>query len=106
MRVEFLYFEDCPSHEVALARLKKALTSVGVDSKIEIIRVQNDSQAQALSFPGSPTIRIDGQDIDPAGAGGPPSLTCRLYYKDDGSPTPLPSESLIGGAVRRVLHGE
>ena len=103
MRIEFLYWEGCPSHEEALRRLTKVLQEEGVERPVEVIRVETDEDAQRLRFPGSPTIRFDGVDIQPEGAAHMGSaLTCRTYWVN-GRPTPLPTEEMIRQALRRRL---
>jgi hypothetical protein len=57
--------------------------------------------AERLGFPGSPTIRIDGVDIDPEGAEQMgTALTCRVYRLEDGRISPLPSQKMIRRALR------
>jgi hypothetical protein len=102
VRVNFLYFEDCPSHEQALARLREVMAEEGVAGEVEVIRVETEEQARELRFAGSPTIRVDGQDIDPPGEAGY-ALTCRAYHLEDGRISPLPSRDMIRGALRSRL---
>jgi len=100
LHVSFLYFEDCPSHERALERLRQVVAEEVIAAEIEIIKVETDVQAEHLRFVGSPTILVEGQDIDPP----PPdlqfALTCRVYRREDGRISPLPPPELI----RRSLH--
>jgi hypothetical protein len=106
MVVEFLYWEDCPSHEDAYARLTAVLAEEGVPARIRRLQVSSDEQAAELRFPGSPTIKIDGRDLQPeAAAESPPALTCRLYILEDGRPSPLPSREMIRRAVRAAAGG-
>lgn len=100
LSIDFLYYEDCPSHEQALERLQQVLDQEQVQADIRITRVQTEQQAQALRFVGSPTIRINGQDIDPRHAAAQYALTCRAYRWQDGRVSPLPSP----GMIRRALH--
>ncbi len=94
--IEFLFWKDCPSHAEALERLRKVMAEVGDQSPIELIEVRADEDAERLSFPGSPTIRIDGDDVDPSGAEQMgTALTCRIYRLEDGRFSPLPSEEMI-----------
>lgn len=103
MNIEFLYFEDCPSHAAALERLRDLLGQEDLQADLRIVRVDTDEQAQSLRFPGSPTIRVDGQDIDPVGAAANPvGLSCRVYRTSDGRFTPLPPEDLLREALRRA----
>lgn len=97
--ITFLYYEDCPSHDAALERLRQVMAEEGLDTEIEIVKVETDEQAQRLHFVGSPTILIDGRDIDP-----PPdayyALTCRAFRLEDGRISPLPSPDMIRRALR------
>lgn len=101
MQIEFLYFEDCPSHEVALQRLQQVLCDAGIPDPIQIIAVETDAEAQQWQFPGSPTIRFNGQDIDPLPADTPYALACRAYRHADGGITPLPTMAEIAAALAR-----
>jgi hypothetical protein len=101
MRVSFLYYEECPSHDLALERLCEVVAEEGISREVEVINVETEDQARELRFVGSPTIRVDGQDIDP------PSdtryvLTCRAYRLEDGRISPLPSKDIIRRALRSV----
>jgi hypothetical protein len=103
VKITFLYFEDCPSHEPALARLREVMAEEGVDAPIEIIRVDTEEQAETAHFFGSPTIRVNGRDIDPP-AEERPALTCRVYELADGRISPLPSHEMIRRALRAALQ--
>lgn len=100
MEIKFLYFEECPSHEDGLARLKEVMAEEGIDHAIEIIRVETEAQAEALRFTGSPTILVNGEDIVPIAQDACYYLTCRVYWLDNGRASPLPSKDMI----RRAFH--
>jgi hypothetical protein len=94
-RVEFLWWEGCPSHGRALAELRKAMEETGLDpSTVEVRHVGTEDDAARERFAGSPTIRIDGRDVQPPPAEEPVGLTCRVYRLRDGrfSPTPDPAD--------------
>jgi len=98
--IEFLFWRDCPSHPEALERLQKVMAEMGEQSPVDFIEVLTDEDAESLGFPGSPTIRIDGQDVDPSGAEQMgTALTCRIYRLEDGRFSPLPSEEMIRHAL-------
>lgn len=105
MEIEFLYWEDCPSHPEALRRLGAVMRSLNVEAEIRRTEVATDEEAVRLSFPGSPTIRINGTDIDPAGAAVQRAgLSCRIYHDRSGRVTPLPPEHLIREALAAALE--
>ncbi len=99
MRVSFLYYEDCLSHALALERLREVMAEEGIPAEMEVIKVETEEQARELRFVGSPTILVDGQDIDPP-SDSRYALTCRSYRLADGRISPLPSKDMIRRAFR------
>jgi hypothetical protein len=100
VRVSFLYYEDCPSHDLALDRLREVMAEEGLPGgEVEVIKVETEEQARELRFIGSPTIRVDGQDIDPP-SDSHYTLTCRSYRLANGRISPLPSKDLMQRALR------
>ena len=99
MKVELLYWDGCPSHPEALELLQTVLGERGLDVTVELREVETDEEAHALRFPGSPTIRIDGRDVDAPGAEGRPALTCRIYHLADGRASPIPSREQLEEAL-------
>jgi hypothetical protein len=99
-KIEFLFWEDCPSHPQALQLLQEVMAETGVESPIEKTEILTDEDATRLQFPGSPTIRVDGVDVDPAGAAQMgTALTCRIYRLADGRFSPVPSREMIRRAL-------
>lgn len=101
LRVTFLYWEGCPSHEEALERLRQAIGQEGVQASVEVVRVDTEEEARRWKFVGSPTILVDGEDIAPH-EGLSYRLTCRAYVLEDGRISPLPSPQQIRRALRRA----
>ena len=95
MKVELFYWRGCPSYPEAQRLVEEVLARAGVDAAVELREVETDEQAAELQFPGSPTIRIDGRDVDPPGADAPPALTCRIYHLPDGRVSPVPTREQI-----------
>ncbi len=63
MQIEVLYFDGCPSYRTAEKTLREVLAKEGMEAEVDMVAVNNDEEAQRLRFPGSPTIRVDGQDL-------------------------------------------
>jgi hypothetical protein len=99
MRIELLFWEGCPSYPEARAMLEDVLKGRGIDARIQMHEVRTDEEARELHFPGSPTIRIDGRDVDPAGADSRPALNCRIYHLPDGRVSPVPTREQLEAAV-------
>jgi hypothetical protein len=102
-KVEFLYWADCPSHERALALLHEVMIEEQIQAPVEIVEVKTEAEAKQYEFYGSPTIRIDGEDIAPLTEYSvQTSLTCRAYQRTDGRISPLPPRELIVAAFLRA----
>lgn len=103
MRVELLYWDGDPHYMTARQRLVEVLTEDAFETPIQMIAVNSAADAELLGFPGSPTIRIDGVDIHPAGAG-EIGLRTRGYPPDDDHAA-APSEAVPGKRlIRRAVE--
>lgn len=99
MKIEVLYFEGCPNYQPTVDRLKGVLRHDGVPEEISVIEVKDAETAKVLRFLGSPTIRINGLDIDLECRNVVDSgLACRRYVGG------LPSEGLIRAALREAMR--
>ena len=97
MEIEFLYFSGCPNSPTALRRLTELLESEAVSASIRQIEVLTVDQANETRFLGSPSIRIDGDDIEPKARGCLDyGLMCRTYEGGSG----VPSVDLVTKAIR------
>ncbi len=105
-RIEVLYFDGCPSHAPAGEALRGVLAEEGIEARVVAVAVNTDEEARRLRFPGSPTIRLDGEDLFPiegVHGRGDWGLRCRVYATPGGlkgSPTP---EMLREALRRRAL---
>ncbi len=90
MKVEVLYFDGCPTYQTATKTLRAVLAGEGVEADVELVAVNTDEEARGLKFPGSPTIRVDGEDLFPIAEREDWRLGCRVYATPEGlrgSPT-------------------
>jgi hypothetical protein len=102
-RVELLFWDGCPSHPQALADLRAAMEELGLDPETVLVReVDTDQRAERERFVGSPTIRIDGEDVEPPGDE-PVGLTCRLYRLADGRFSPVPDPATVRAALEHAI---
>ena len=98
--IEFLYWEDCPSHPEARRLLQETMAELNLNVSVKEIEVLTDEDAERLAFPGSPTIRVNGLDVDPAGAAQMgTALTCRVYVLEGKRYSPVPSKAMIQQAL-------
>jgi hypothetical protein len=84
-QIEVLYFDGCPNHEPLIDRVRELAARHGVPAAIEPVRIASDQEAQARRFLGSPTLRVDGSDVEPgADERRDYGLKCRLYRSATG----------------------
>ena len=101
MKIEVLYVPGCPNYQPAVERIEKVLVSESLQADIEGVAVNSDAEAKALLFPGSPTIRVNGTDVEPNHKNAI-GLACRLYANSGG----VPSEEMLRVALARANQGE
>ncbi len=101
MRIEILYVPGCPNYQPTFERLQAVLASESVKAGIQGIPVTTDVEAKTLLFPGSPTVRVNGEDVEPHETS-VPSLACRLYENRSG----IPSEELLQIAISGAKRNE
>ena len=102
MKIEVLYISGCPNHARAVENVRGVLRDNQLPEEITAIEVTDASQAVAMGFPGSPTIRVNGEDVEPNFAGiVSQGLTCRMYIAD-GKLQSLPSLDWIRVAIARA----
>lgn len=92
MRIELLYFDSCPSYKQALANIKAALKEKNLQAELKLITVESEEKAEKVGFQGSPSVRINGKDLEGRDEGF--SFSCRLYMVN-GRPTVAPSKEAI-----------
>lgn len=96
MKIDILYFEGCPNHASTVERVHEIVRDLRADAVVREVEVKDAEDAARLRFFGSPTVQIDGEDIDPAVRGRQEySFSCRMYGR-----TGTPSRELLEHAVR------
>lgn len=98
MTIELLFVDGCRGHEQVLAQVRELAKRSG--SELVLHRIDTPEQAVRERFLGSPTVRIDGRDVDPGARGRTDyGLTCRTYRSDSGW-SPVPPRPWITAALR------
>jgi hypothetical protein len=101
--VELIAWSGCPSHPAAAALLERVLRDIGAELPITTRFVETETAAVAERFVGSPSFRVEGQDLFPPTADEVFALTCRIYRKADGRYSPLPDKDELRERLRRAL---
>ena len=98
MIVEVLYFDGCPHHAATMDAVRQLAVELAIEAEIREVEVRGDEDAQRLRFLGSPTIRVNGADIEPsAHERADYALCCRLYGGSG-----VPSRDLLAAALRNA----
>lgn len=101
MKVELLYFDGCPGYEALRPRVERMLAERGLDG-LDLVPIGSIEEAEASRFLGSPTLRVDGRDVEPGAAERADfGLKCRVYATEDGL-SPTPSDATIAAALDPV----
>jgi hypothetical protein len=99
VKIEFLWFDDCPNHDEARDLLQEVMADKGIKQPIVDVDLTDPALANQYRFPGSPTIRIDERDIEPNFSDpGDYSPRCRLYLTSKGL-VGVPERSWIEAAL-------
>lgn len=97
MTIELLFFNGCPNHERLLPRVQQLADAAGAE--LILRRVETPEEALAMRFLGSPTVRVDGRDVEPGAHQRTDfGLKCRIYATRDGRGG-LPQEDWIVAAL-------
>jgi hypothetical protein len=78
--VEVLYVRDCPHYLGTLALVERVRAELGIHTELRTSLIVDQAAADQARFPGSPTVRVNGHDVEP----GSELVTeyvvgCRLY---------------------------
>jgi len=106
MKIEVLYFDGCPNYEPALERVRALLMEEGVSAQVSEVHVPDEAGARAVGFLGSPSIRVNGLDVEPAARSAREfGMMCRTYFVG-GQREGLPSSEMIRRALREAHAAE
>ena len=98
-RGEILYFEGCPNHEGALALVERIAAELRVEPEVDLVEVPDLDAAAGLRFLGSPTVRVNGRDVEPGASERREFvISCRVYQTEQGF-SGQPAEAWIRDAL-------
>jgi hypothetical protein len=99
--IEILYFEGCPNCATTVALIEQVAADLGLHPQLRMVKVADAESAQQQRFLGSPTVRINGEDIEPgADSRTDFGLTCRVFQSSNGV-SPTPDRQWIVDALQR-----
>lgn len=106
MTLELLCLPGCPNHKATVDLVRDVLQAEGVSAELMETSISNHEEAMTHSFPGSPTLRVNGQDVEHTASGRfAVGLACRTYLVD-GRPQGVPHRFWVERAIRAARNGE
>jgi len=98
--IRVLYFEGCPNHEPTLSLVRRVVADLGLDAQVEPVRVRDAEDATRLRFLGSPTVHVNGVDIElEARTRTSYAFSCRVYGGSG-----VPPRELIEAALKEAMR--
>ena len=95
IQIEVLFFDGCANHEPTVRLAREVADALGVDAKVREVAVADSEDAEAQRFLGSPSVRVNGRDIEPGADDRTDfTLSCRMYGASGVPPRDLMREAL------------
>ncbi len=88
MKIEILYVPGCPHLQPAAELVEEVLLEAGIRAEVRQVPVADEATATTLRFAGSPTVLVNGLDVEPAVGAREGGLSCRLYAHSDAPGVP------------------
>jgi copper chaperone CopZ len=102
MKVQVLFFEGCPNHQPTVQLAREVVAELGLDAQVEEVEVRTSEDVKRLRFLGSPTVLVDGMDIEPSARGRTDFGFCCRTFAGSG----MPPRALLAEALRRSGKAE
>tara|TARA_B100000614_G_scaffold215012_1_gene199132 strand:+ start:318 stop:638 length:321 start_codon:yes stop_codon:yes gene_type:complete len=86
LTIDLLYFDGCPSYRQAWNDILDVLVEEKKDASVRLLAVEDLDRAKELRFAGSPTIWVNGRDLEDYRGDG--VMACRVYKENNGKGWP------------------
>jgi hypothetical protein len=106
MKIEFMYSRSTGKSAEALEALQQALEATGVEAEVAYIEVEGSEEAKRLRFLGSPSIRVEGVDVEYGEREPEEYQSGTRYYNTPQGWKPYPHARLIANTILEALHRE
>lgn len=109
-QIEVLYIDDCPNHDALLPHLDALLAEHEIEAVVRVVHIAGPDEARRHRFRGSPTVRVNGIDVDPVpfvpAAQDDHDLRCRLYPRPSGGGAAgvPPDEWILDALLDNPVH--
>ncbi len=102
-RISILFIKGCPGYISAAKYIKDIIADEAIDAEITLIEIDNDEDARQLHFIGSPTVRVNGMDVEKGFSYTKDYGVRSRIYNIEGNPSDCPSKSMIRSAIRKAI---
>jgi hypothetical protein len=102
VHIRILACDECPNTRATEALVAKTLEELGVKAHLDFVEVHNEAEAAAYRFLGSPSVQVDGKDVEKERREDAPLFGCRLYTRA-GRRTGVPPRDMIVRAIQEAL---
>ncbi len=98
--IEIFYFAGCPNYEPTVNLAREVLGELELEAEVREVAVETPADVEAQRFVGSPSVRVNGRDIEPEAEGRTDfALSCRMYGTGG-----VPPKELLIEALQEVLR--
>lgn len=105
-KIDVLWFEGCPNGPATLELVQRVAHEIAPDAVVSVVDVKSQEAAQAFKFLGSPSVQVNGLDIEPERRADQSfALACRVYKSPRGT-TGTPPENMIRSALKEALKAD
>ena len=102
VKIDILFIKGCPGYLLTKKYIEEIVFDEAVDAKVSLIQIDNDEDAGKLHFIGSPTVRVEGKDIDEDFKDNKDyGVKSRLYHIE-GNPFDHPSKNMLRDAIKKA----
>lgn len=99
MHVRVVYFEGCPNAKPAVELVREVADEIGMTVTTELVCISSADEAHRERMHGSPTIQVNGLDVDPAQRSSEAySFGCRVFRGGNG----LPPRAMLAAALQET----
>jgi hypothetical protein len=103
VEVSILFIKGCPGCIYTAKYVKDILADGAIDAEINLIQIDNDEDARQLHFIGSPTVRVNGMDVETGFSHAKDYGVRSRIYNVEGNQSGYPSKSMIRSAIKRAI---
>lgn len=100
MKVELIYFSDCPNISLARERLLRAFSLLGLAPQWQEWERSDPAAPAHVRAWGSPTILVNGRDVTDMDPSGDDAGACRVYALATGAFDGAPAAETVAAALQ------